>query len=255
MQRLNTLDIIIAYIQNKKHNFVSRSDQEQSLYAHAIAEGKKTAKNIAFQFFKVSCQELREDFFKCYQYIFRATVTSLSDAQTLKSSSNSPYHQSHSLDSHPCPSQFHHHHSQSSHSGHSHSSQCQWHQWQQVQNLNSLHHIHWILHHHHPILLRHQSKHHPLQMRTRIPILKLQERVSCSDHGNNFSKKYISFNCNLVLKVYILINNLSTSKCYRLFQLIISLSSHNQNLVLLSRAIKLTGRFYKSLIVVFPQYS
>ncbi|CAA88744.1 Regulator of fusion ref-1 [Caenorhabditis elegans] len=68
MQRLNTLDIIIAYIQNKKHNFVSRSDQEQSLYAHAIAEGKKTAKNIAFQFFKsdrhlvVRCADLEKFF-------------------------------------------------------------------------------------------------------------------------------------------------------------------------------------------------
>lgn len=52
MQRLNTLDIIINYIRNKKNNFVSRNGQEQSLYVHASVEGQKTAKTVAFQFFK-----------------------------------------------------------------------------------------------------------------------------------------------------------------------------------------------------------
>ncbi|EFO96502.1 CRE-REF-1 protein [Caenorhabditis remanei] len=66
MQRLNTLDIIINYIRNKKNNFVSRNGQEQSLYTHAIAEGQKTGKAVAYQFFKsdrhliVRCGELEK---------------------------------------------------------------------------------------------------------------------------------------------------------------------------------------------------
>ncbi|CAP22342.2 Protein CBR-REF-1 [Caenorhabditis briggsae] len=66
MQRLNTLDIIINYIRNKKNNFVSRNGQDQSLYTHAIAEGQKTARHVAFQFFKsdrhliVRCADLEK---------------------------------------------------------------------------------------------------------------------------------------------------------------------------------------------------
>lgn len=52
MQRLNTLEIIINYIRNKKNNFVSRTGPEQTLYTHAVAEGQKTAKSIAIGFFK-----------------------------------------------------------------------------------------------------------------------------------------------------------------------------------------------------------
>ncbi|CAI2337265.1 unnamed protein product [Caenorhabditis sp. 36 PRJEB53466] len=66
MQRLNTLDIIISYIRNKKNNFVSRSGQEQTLYNHALAEGKKTGRLTAFSFFKsdrhlvVRCSDLEK---------------------------------------------------------------------------------------------------------------------------------------------------------------------------------------------------
>ncbi|EGT33837.1 CBN-REF-1 protein [Caenorhabditis brenneri] len=68
MQRLNTLDIIIGYIRNKKNNFVSKNGQEQSLYAHANMEGQKTARLVAFQFFKsdrhltVRCADLEKFF-------------------------------------------------------------------------------------------------------------------------------------------------------------------------------------------------
>lgn len=66
MQRLNTLDIIINYVRNKKNNFVSRNGQDQSLYTHAIAEGQKTGRAVAFQFFKsdrhliVRCADLEK---------------------------------------------------------------------------------------------------------------------------------------------------------------------------------------------------
>lgn len=68
MQRLNTLDIIINYVRNKKNNFVSRNGQDQSLYTHAIAEGQKTGRAVAFQFFKsdrhliVRCADLEKFF-------------------------------------------------------------------------------------------------------------------------------------------------------------------------------------------------
>uniref|UniRef100_A0A1I7SYY6 BHLH domain-containing protein n=2 Tax=Caenorhabditis tropicalis TaxID=1561998 RepID=A0A1I7SYY6_9PELO len=68
MQRLNTLDIILGYIRNKKNNFVSQNGQEQSLYVHANNEGQKTARAIAFTFFKsdrhlvVRCADLEKFF-------------------------------------------------------------------------------------------------------------------------------------------------------------------------------------------------
>uniref|UniRef100_A0A8R1I6Z0 BHLH domain-containing protein n=1 Tax=Caenorhabditis japonica TaxID=281687 RepID=A0A8R1I6Z0_CAEJA len=52
MQRLNTLDIIINYIRNKRNNFVSCNGQERTLYNCAVSEGQKTATSTAFSFFK-----------------------------------------------------------------------------------------------------------------------------------------------------------------------------------------------------------